>query len=206
MRDEIKDDIVLKRVVETLQELPPRNPALVARILAETAAAPVRLPWWRRFVLPLPAVAGLAAATLAIGVWFGSQRGGASADATAGLPGTSVATTPAAASGPGGAPAGAAMRPVGTDDEALMPVQFTIDHPEAKTVSVVGEFNDWNPEAAPLERDPSSGSWTTTIALAPGRHVYAFVVDGVLVADPRAPRAADDDFGRPGSVLLVKRP
>jgi hypothetical protein len=35
--------------------------------------------------------------------------------------------------------------------------------------------------------------------------VYAFVVDGDVTADPDAPRAADDDFGSPNSVVLVGR-
>ncbi len=40
--------------------------------------------------------------------------------------------------------------------------------------------------------------------LAPGRYQYAFVVDGRrFVADPAAPRAVDDDFGQPSSVVTV---
>jgi hypothetical protein len=37
--------------------------------------------------------------------------------------------------------------------------------------------------------------------------VYAFVVNGERwLADPRAPQAADADFGRPGSVIIVQAP
>jgi hypothetical protein len=49
-------------------------------------------------------------------------------------------------------------------------------------------------------------TWEVQLPLAPGRHVYAFVVDGEVVADPAAPRAADEDFGVPNSVVLVGRP
>ena len=49
--------------------------------------------------------------------------------------------------------------------------------------------------------------WTVTLSVTPGRHVYSFVVDGERwIADPRAPRATDTDFGRPGSVLFVGTP
>jgi hypothetical protein len=53
-------------------------------------------------------------------------------------------------------------------------------------------------------RDSASGLWSISLALRPGRHVYAFLVDDtVWVQDPRAMEAPDADFGRPGSVLLV---
>jgi hypothetical protein len=68
----------------------------------------------------------------------------------------------------------------------------------------VGSFNEWNPVATPLARD-ASGKWVVAVQLPRGRHVYAFVVDGDVTADPDAPRAADDDFGSPNSVVLVGR-
>lgn len=82
--------------------------------------------------------------------------------------------------------------------------QFSLLVPHAKSVSLVGDFNDWDPAATPL-RAPSSGDlWTVTVALPPGRHRYAFIVDGVRwLADPGAPSAGDDDFGTPNSVVTV---
>ena len=45
------------------------------------------------------------------------------------------------------------------------------------------------------------------LALAPGRHVYAFLVnDSLVTLDPRAPRAEDPDLGTSGSVVLVGAP
>ena len=74
-------------------------------------------------------------------------------------------------------------------------------------VALAGDFNGWDPRAIPLERDRRDGRWAVTLALAPGRHSYAFVVDdSVWMRDPRSPEAADEDFGRPGSVLLVGQP
>ena len=82
-------------------------------------------------------------------------------------------------------------------------VRFQLSAPNASRVMLVGSFNEWNPVATPLVRDPSSGTWTVSVRLPPGRHVYAFVVDGDVTADPTAPRAADNDFGSANSVVLV---
>jgi 1,4-alpha-glucan branching enzyme len=71
-------------------------------------------------------------------------------------------------------------------------------------VALVGSFNEWNPISTPLTRD-ASGKWVVAVQLTPRRHVYAFVVDGDVTADPEAPRAADADFGSSNSVVLVGR-
>jgi 1,4-alpha-glucan branching enzyme len=90
---------------------------------------------------------------------------------------------------------------------ALRPVQLVFRAPTASRVSVVGDFSGWDPRQAVMTRDSGSGLWSVTLRLAPGRHVYAFLVDdSVWVRDPRAPAAPDADFGRPGSVLLVGQP
>jgi len=41
------------------------------------------------------------------------------------------------------------------------------------------------------------------VHLPPGRHVFAYAVDGDLKIDPTAPRAVEDDFGVPSSVVVV---
>ena len=84
-------------------------------------------------------------------------------------------------------------------------VRFALSAPHASRVALVGSFNEWNPIATPLVRDPATGTWMVSLRLPPGRHVYAFVVDGDVTADPAAPRAADDDFGSANSVVLVTR-
>jgi 1,4-alpha-glucan branching enzyme len=75
--------------------------------------------------------------------------------------------------------------------------------PEAASVVVVGDFNDWLAGATPLEA-VNGGLWAVTVPLTPGRYRYAFLVDGsTWVPDPGAPRALNDDFGRPNSVLTL---
>ena len=91
-------------------------------------------------------------------------------------------------------------------DERLIPTQFILDDHKAASVSIVGEFNQWKVGATPLTR-LANGVWTATVPLSAGRHVYAFVLDDTLmVADPRAPKAGDADYGREGSVVMVFAP
>jgi len=87
-----------------------------------------------------------------------------------------------------------------------IPVPITFDAADAKSVSIVGDFNNWNSTAAPLTRFGAKGPWTTTVKVMPGRHLYAFMVDGKLVVDPRAPSTRDLDYGGDASVLMVNTP
>ena len=90
--------------------------------------------------------------------------------------------------------------------EAMRPVELVFSAPAANSVRVVGDFNGWDEREAPMVRDNASGLWSVSLMLRPGRHVYAFVVnDTQWMRDPRAAAAPDADFGRPGSVVLVKR-
>lgn len=85
-------------------------------------------------------------------------------------------------------------------------VRFVFVAPYASRVALVGDFNRWNPAAMPMRRSADGRAWLLDVPLMPGRHVYSFIVDGDLAADPAAPRAGDDDFGVPSSVVLVGGP
>jgi Glycogen recognition site of AMP-activated protein kinase len=72
----------------------------------------------------------------------------------------------------------------------------------ASRVSVVGDFNDWDPAATPLRRNGST--WSVELHLKPGRYHYIFLIDGRRWAsDPAKPPAVESDFGAPTSVLTV---
>ena len=82
---------------------------------------------------------------------------------------------------------------------------FVVVAPRATTVSLVGDFNDWDAARTPMQRVRKDESvWTAVIPLTPGRYRYAFLVDGVRwLADPAAPAARDDEYGAPSSVVTV---
>lgn len=83
-------------------------------------------------------------------------------------------------------------------------VQFVIVAPTATEVSLVGDFNDWNPAATPMQLVAENRVWSVTIPLEAGRYRYAFLVNGdTWLSDPSAPPAQDDEFGRPGSVVTI---
>lgn len=84
--------------------------------------------------------------------------------------------------------------------------RFVLVAPNAQHVALVGDFNLWNPESAPMRRLTGTDEWEIDLPLPAGRHAYAFVVDGDVTADPSAPRTAGDDYGRPNSVVLVSSP
>ena len=74
-------------------------------------------------------------------------------------------------------------------------VRFSVWAPRARSVSVVGDWNSWDPGAEPMGFDSGSGVWSCISArvTAGSRYKFAVIgVDGVLVlrADPMA-RAAE---------------
>jgi len=86
-------------------------------------------------------------------------------------------------------------------------VQFVAVAPGAASVTLVGDFNDWNVAATPMHAASEDGIWSVSLPLPPGRYRYAFLVDGTRwMADPAAPAAADSDFGSTNSVVTVGEP
>lgn len=81
-------------------------------------------------------------------------------------------------------------------------VQFSVQAPAARTVSVAGDFNGWSPDLE-LQDVDGDGVWTGRIAVRPGVHEYMFVLDGQWVTDPNADRYVDDGFGHRNAVLVV---
>ena len=90
--------------------------------------------------------------------------------------------------------------------DTLRIVQFMLTAPAASRVALAGDFNGWDTRAIPLERDRRDGRWAVTLALAPGRHNYAYVVDDTQwVRDPAATPAEPNDLTPPRSVVIVNR-
>jgi hypothetical protein len=88
---------------------------------------------------------------------------------------------------------------------SVEPVMFVHVAPNAKSVSVVGDFNNWGLDGSALQATNLNGVWSVTARIPAGVHRYAFVLDGKQwVADPTAPRSSSDDFGMPSSALVVE--
>ena len=85
----------------------------------------------------------------------------------------------------------------------LKEVTFSFKAPTARSVFIVGNFNDWALNDDTL-LDKEDGMWTKRIKLKPGSYQYRFVVDGQWIEDPINPEIATNPFGEFNSVLDVK--
>jgi 1,4-alpha-glucan branching enzyme len=79
---------------------------------------------------------------------------------------------------------------------------FFCNAPTAHHVSLVGDFNNWNPKPNPMVRG-ADGTWTLRLQFRHGHHRYAFDVDGQLVLDLTAMGITRDDQGRRVSLMAV---
>jgi 1,4-alpha-glucan branching enzyme len=93
----------------------------------------------------------------------------------------------------------------GTGSSAPVPTAFRFKAANAKQVAIVGDFNAWDPSVAPLIRN-ADGTWGGTVALLPGRHTYAFMIDGRIVPDPTAINVRDPDYDVIVSTIVVREP
>ncbi len=88
--------------------------------------------------------------------------------------------------------------------------------PLPRTISVVGDFNDWSNRATPM-RQISHGVWAVTVKLAPGLHHYRFSINqhgnaafsASWILDPKADpklQSLPNAFGRISSGLRMPWP
>lgn len=90
--------------------------------------------------------------------------------------------------------------------DTVQVVRFVFVDPSAKRVELVGDFNEWAKGTTQLTHSGAPGVWAVSVPLSPGRHEYAFIINGSRwVADPFAPKSSDD-FGTESSVIRVGTP
>ena len=81
-------------------------------------------------------------------------------------------------------------------------VTFVIDAPEAKSVHLVGDFNQWALNGTPMQR--VGNSWQATLKLEAGQYAYQIVLDKAdWICDPSAAMQIDDGFGGANSLIVV---
>jgi len=174
-----RDEDVLERMIERLRQPVEIDPTLDAHVMARISAAPTR---GDRFA--------------ATWEWLRRPR--------------DFSLTPLSALAAAAVLSGLALwlggrvasRPPATRPDTAV-VQFVFIAQGASSVALVGDFNDWDPTSTPLRPAMQGGLWSVSVPLPPGRHRYAFLIDGCRwLADPGAPRA-QDDFDTPSSVVTV---
>lgn len=87
---------------------------------------------------------------------------------------------------------------------ATVDVRFVLVAPEARSVWLAADFNQWSADGHALSRNPD-GSWEITVPLRKGRaYAYNFVIDGERwVVDPSSPSRLDDGLGGSSSSLTL---
>ena len=102
--------------------------------------------------------------------------------------------------------AGASSAAHGIARDTVHIIRFVLVDPDARHVSIAGDFNAWDKAAMPLVRSTQAGVWTVSVELPPGRYEYAFIVERNgeehWVLDPSA-SVAHDEFRTESSVLMV---
>lgn len=181
-----RDDEFAERIAQPLRAPEVLAPDFEARLMvqarAEVArqrAVQARRSWWttRRMVMASP-LAGLA---LAAGI------AALAAISTLTVARRATRQTPS----------------VAVLHDTVQLVRFVFADSSARTVSLVGDFNGWARERTPLHATARAGVWAVSVPLPPGRHEYAFIVNGERwVADPLSP-GNRDEFGTESSVLLL---
>lgn len=188
--EEVPDDLGLKsRMVEAYHLIPANDTGAVARCIhfvldrAASESRPAASKFSRRkWMIGTAAIA----AALLLSVTLRSR-------------------TPMAEQGATNAAELANAAPVGGTTSVAGGVQFDLRLPRglAANVSVVGDFNGWDASATPMVRDSANGEWSAKVALLPGRHVYAYVVNGKQwVVDPLAPQIPDVGYGPANAVVV----
>lgn len=189
------EDAFIRRVSDELRAPVRVDPGFDARVMAAVRAehargrgSPARLGWLvRPRTVRISPLAGLALAAGLAGIAVLGIR----------APRGAVGRPPAAseiASRPGGQLVAAPV---------VHATTFRLSAPGAASVALIGEFNDWDPTATPLER-AGRGVWEARVPLPAGRYEYAFVVNGdSIVSDPDSPQRGASDFGTPNSVITV---
>jgi hypothetical protein len=206
---EERENVLIGHIAEVLRAPEPTAPDFTARLMAVVnavsrsalalagaqsgARAGARV-WWRRrrtiqlSLSPLGALslgAGLAALALVADLTMRGSRAPAERTTLA-----SAATSTA--------------QNATAHIDTVHLVRFVFMAPKASSVTMVGDFNNWNRVVTPLRRSGAGGTWTVSVSLPAGPHQYAFVVDGTAwTPDPASTTTVSDDFGTTTSVIAV---
>ena len=83
-------------------------------------------------------------------------------------------------------------------------VTFSLKAANAKEVSLLGDFNNWDAVATPMERD-KNGIWKSTLILSSGRYEFKFLVDGKWREASKAEPSVTNSFGTLNNVLVISQ-
>jgi 1,4-alpha-glucan branching enzyme len=80
---------------------------------------------------------------------------------------------------------------------------FAYNDSNAQSVSLVGDFTDWEQNAIPLKKQ-KNGVWKATVSLEPGNYEYRFLVDGEWRNDQECQNRRPNTFGAENCIREVQ--
>ncbi|MFH1217189.1 MAG: glycogen-binding domain-containing protein [Pseudomonadota bacterium] len=86
--------------------------------------------------------------------------------------------------------------------KSVQTTEFSLEAPDASTVFLAGNFNEWNPTEHAM-RKFKGGKFVKKLKLNPGKYEYQFIVDGQWWTDPVNPNREINSFGSENSIIEV---
>ncbi|UCB44601.1 MAG: glycogen-binding domain-containing protein [Spirochaetota bacterium] len=83
-------------------------------------------------------------------------------------------------------------------------VRFVYENEEAKSVVLLGDFNNWQKDEIVMQRVEGSDVWVAEVRLTEGLYKYGFLVDEInIVSDPFSRFNVKDGFGNESSFIVL---
>jgi hypothetical protein len=81
--------------------------------------------------------------------------------------------------------------------------EFVISAPQASSVYILGDFNDWKKTENNRLNKIENGSWSTHLMLEKGKYHYKFLVDDQWIHDPNNSQREANAFGSINSIMTI---
>jgi chromosome partitioning protein len=81
--------------------------------------------------------------------------------------------------------------------------EFAISAPQAASVHILGDFNDWKKTENSRLDKIENGSWSTHLMLKKGKYHYKFLVDDQWIHDPSNLQREANAFGSINSIMMI---
>jgi len=95
-------------------------------------------------------------------------------------------------------------QPLSMQDTDTIIITLKFDAPHARSVSLIGSFNNWTAEGYDMLAENGHSHWTYRLEVIPGTYEYAFLVNGEkVIPDPNALFNRPDGFGSYNSVIIA---
>jgi 1,4-alpha-glucan branching enzyme len=87
--------------------------------------------------------------------------------------------------------------------EKTKKVNFSLLAPQSESISIAGDFNNWDTMSHPMKKD-KKGVWKASLNLVPGAYQYNFYVDGEWQNDPNCDECVENPFGTLNCVKKIE--